>query len=146
MSAPAHIDSMQFAKTGGVLSGSLTADRLPRLRDSLARDDVAVQYRISGLTVAGRPSLRVEATAQVWLICQRCLEAYPLTLELDETLPIARTAEQVSYWEDQDPLLDALVAESALDVAMLVEDEVLLGLPVAPRHPDGECGLEAPVQ
>ncbi len=142
MSAPAHIDSMQFARSGGELSGHLAADRLPRLRDSLAREDVAVQYRISGITVAGRPSLRV----QVWLLCQRCLEPYQQALGLDVTLPIARNAEQLSYWEDQDPLLDALVAESALDVATLVEDEVLLGLPVAPRHPDGECGLEAPVQ
>ncbi|MBI5331218.1 MAG: DUF177 domain-containing protein [Betaproteobacteria bacterium] len=143
MSAPAHIDSLHFAKSGSELSGQLKVDQLPRLRDSLDRDDVAVQYRISGLTADGRPALRVQIEVEVWQTCQRCLERFPLSLELDEVLPIARTAAQLSYWEDLDPLLDALVAERQMDIAGLVEDEILLGLPTAPRHPDGECEVLA---
>jgi uncharacterized metal-binding protein YceD (DUF177 family) len=37
---------------------------------------------------------------------------------------------ELARWEGDDPLVDALVAESRLDVASLVEDEILLSLPV----------------
>jgi uncharacterized protein len=37
--------------------------------------------------------------------------------------------------------VDALIADTRFDVASLVEDEILLSLPVVPRHPDGECKM-----
>jgi uncharacterized metal-binding protein YceD (DUF177 family) len=45
------------------------------------------------------------------------------------------------FGKSEDPLVDAQVAESRLDVASLVEDEILLSLPLMPRHPEGECSL-----
>ena len=35
--------------------------------------------------------------------------------------------------------LDAVAADAELDVWSLVEDEVLLALPIAPRHAEGAC-------
>ena len=140
MSAPAPLDTLHFAQSGGNLEGVFRADELPRLRDNLTSDDVAVQYRISGGLEAGRPVLRLDVSASVWLTCQRCLELYPERLELHSVLPIARNESELARWESEDPLVDALVAEPRLDVAALVEDEILLSLPVVPRHPEGECG------
>lgn len=140
MSAPGPLDTLQFAHSGGSLEGVFRADELPRLRGNLTSDDVAVQYRISGGSEAGRPVLKLDVSARVWLTCQRCLDLYPEQLELHSVLPIARNEAELERWENEDPLVDALVAESRLDVATLVEDEILLGLPVVPRHPEGECG------
>ena len=140
MSAPATLDSLRFAQSGGSLEGVFRADELPRLRGNLTSDDVAVQYRISGAVEAGRPVLRLDLEVRVWLVCQRCLELYPEHMELRSVLPIARDEAELARWESEDPLVDALVAEARMDVATLVEDEILLSLPVAPRHPEGECG------
>jgi len=134
------LDTLQFAQSGGSLEGKLCADELPRLRDNLTSDDVAVQYRLSGGTESGRPVLRLELSGSVWLICQRCLELYQERYELRNVLLIARDESELERWEAEDPLVDALVADSLLDVVSLVEDEILLSLPVVPRHPDGGCG------
>jgi len=140
MSAPAPLDTLRFAQSGGSLEGKLRADELPRLRDNLTSDDVAVQYHLSGGSEAGRPVLRMRIEAHVWLTCQRCLEKYPERLVLSNALLIARDETELERWEDEDPLVDALVAETRLDVAALVEDEIILSLPVSPRHADGQCG------
>jgi uncharacterized protein len=141
MSAPAPLDILLFAQSGGSLRGELRADELPRLRDNLTSEDVAVQYRLSGGTESGRPVLRLDVSGYVWLTCQRCLELYQERFELRNALPIARDESELARWEEEDPLVDALVAETRLDVVSLVEDEILLSLPVVPRHPDGACGM-----
>ena len=141
MSAPAPLDMLHFAHSGGSLEGSLRADELPRLRGNLTSEDVAVQYRVSGGVASGRPVLRLEVEGYVWLTCQRCLELYQERFALRNELPIARDEAELARWEADDPLLDALVADGRLDLAALVEDEILLGLPIVPRHGDGECGL-----
>lgn len=141
MSAPAPLDLLRFAHSDGCLDGVLRAEELPRLRGNLTSEDVAVQYRVSGTLSSGRPVLRLEVEGDVWLTCQRCLEMYQAHLVLRNELPIARDEAELARWEAEDPLLDALVADNRLEVATLVEDEILLSLPVAPRHADGECGL-----
>jgi uncharacterized protein len=139
MSARRPFDSLQFAKSGESLSGSLRVEELPRLSDSLRPDDVAVQYRLSGVLASGRPALRLKVEATVWLTCQLCMTRYPEALSLDTVLPVARNEAELLLWEESDPLLDALVADSEFNVADLVEDEVLLSIPVVPMHAEGEC-------
>jgi uncharacterized protein len=142
MSARKPFDSLQFAKSGESLGGSLRFDELPRLHDSLRPDDVAVQYRISGVLFSGRPALRLQIEATVWLVCQRCMVAYPEILTLDNVLPVARNEAELLRWEALDPLLDALVADPQLDLKVLVEDEILLSLPSVPLHPEGGCEVQ----
>lgn len=60
-------------------------------------------------------------------------------MRIDQVFPVARNEAQLELWERSDPLLDALVADPELDVLTLVEDEILLSLPVAPRHAEGGC-------
>jgi len=129
-----------------VLSGSLGRESLPRLvadvADSLTPLHVAVQYRLSGVTEMGRPALVLEIEADVPLRCQRCLGLYQQPISLRTVLPVARDEVELARWESDDPMLDALVAEPDMDVVALVEDEVLLSLPVVPEHPEGCCPVE----
>lgn len=141
MSAPAPLDSLHFAQSGGTLEGQLRVDELPRLRDNLTSDDAAVQYRLTGGVESGRPVLRLEVAGHVWLTCQRCLGPYRQQLDLRNVLPIARDESELARWEAEAPLMDALLADARLDVVSLVEDEILLSLPVVPRHPDGACEM-----
>jgi uncharacterized protein len=139
MSARRPFDSLQFAKSGESLSGSLRIEDLPRLRDSLRPDDAAVQYRLSGSLLAGRPALRLEVVVTVWLTCQRCMTIYRDVMNIDSVLPVARNDAELERWERLDPLLDALVADPQFDLAAFVEDEILLSLPTVPLHAEGRC-------
>lgn len=138
MSARQTIDNMQFAKSGGQLSGCFSQEDLPRLGGVLVTMG-EVQYTLSGSVDSGRPVLRISAHALVSLVCQRCLGEFQQMLDVDRVLPVAKNEAQLALWEKEDPLLDALLADPKMSVADLVEDEILLGLPVVPRHPDGGC-------
>jgi uncharacterized protein len=136
MSARRPFDSLQFAKSGESLSGSLRVEELPRLSDSLRPDDVAVQYRIGRVSrLPDVRRLRSASDGRVWLTCQLCMTRYPECLNWIRVLPVARNEAELQRWEALDPLLDALVADPALDLAALVEDEILLGMPLVPMHP-----------
>jgi uncharacterized protein len=144
MTALAHIDTLRFARSGEKVAGEIGVDRLARLTDILNPDDAAVQYQLSGAIRSGRPVLHLLIRATVWLTCQRCLERFPERLELSSALPIARDEAELARWEAEDPMLDALLADPRLEVSALLEDEILLGLPLAPRHPEGMCRAEGP--
>lgn len=134
------LDVTRFARAGDSLEGEARLADLDRLADLLAADAGVVRYRLIGSVSAGRPVLGLEVTTAVTLICQRCLAPYRQEMRLERAFPIARDEAQLELWERDDPLLDALVADPALDVLTFVEDEILLSLPVAPRHAEGGCG------
>ena len=140
MSAQVVIDPLRFARSGESLSGALSAVDLPRLADRLAGAIGDVRFSLVGQSdVTSRPSLRLRVEAEVPLTCQRCLEPFEYALRADVTLLLARNEAELARWEEQDPLCDGLVAEANMDIKALVEDELLLGLPVAPRHAEGDC-------
>lgn len=141
MSVRPTIDSLRFARSGESLAGEVPLVAMPRLLESLAAAEGCAHYRIYGKTLAGRAALGVEIDAVTRLVCQHCLEPYAQSLRIRVVLPVARDEQELAQWERDDPLLDALVAEPALDALTLVEDEILLALPIAPRHPDGACVL-----
>lgn len=131
---------MRFARAGDEQSGEVRLSDLSRLADTVVSDEGTASYRIRGGMTAGRPVLRLSIDTALMLRCHRCLLPYRQEMRIDRVFPIARDEAQLALWERDDPLLDALVADPELDVLTLVEDEILLSLPVAPRHAEGECG------
>lgn len=144
MSARTTIDSLVFASQGGRLSGEFARAEMPRLDDLLSCSNSTVTFRLTGEMVQRRPALRLEVQAEVRLVCQRCLEPFVQRLDTVSVMPVARDEAELGRWENEDPLLDILVADSRLDVRELVEDEILLSLPPAPRHGEGQCGTMPP--
>lgn len=142
MSARLEIDSLRFARGNEVLSGSFPMAELVRLSDLCGEQDTPVQFQLNGRLISGRPSVCLSVTATVGLVCQRCLGRFDQSVSIESCLPVARNEAEMQRWESDDPMLDVLVADAQLDVRSLVEDEILLGLPLAPRHPDGVCGQD----
>jgi uncharacterized protein len=62
---------------------------------------------------------------------------YPL--RLFNTLRLVRQGEDISAEADDPGAVDCITASSELDVAELIEDEILLSLPFAPRHKEDAC-------
>jgi len=141
MSARTTIDSLRFASSGESLSGEFAMADMPRLEDLLSCSNSTVTFRLMGELLQRRPALRLEVRADVRLVCQRCLEPYVTTIHAVSVMPVARDEAELARWEGDDVLLDILLADPRLDVMTLVEDEILLSLPPAPRHGEGECGM-----
>jgi uncharacterized protein len=133
-------DSFAFARDGRVLEGTLPVASLERLHDQLANVAGELAFRLQGRTgQRGELLLEVEVSGTLALACQRCLEAIVFDLDVDSLLELVPEGAELSQEELEDDTRDFLPVAGELDVAQLLEDEVLLALPVAPRHE--RCGL-----
>jgi len=135
MSHQPVIDGFEFATAGATQQGILPLGDFPRLRDMLASDAGEVSYAVEGvLDERGRPALRVAVRATLPLRCQRCLEALPFEVESDETLVLAASQAEIDAEPADAESPDRLVAAAEMSVRDLIEDELILALPYAPRH------------
>lgn len=133
-------DAFAFARDARVLQGTLAVSAMERLHDLLAEVSGEVSWQLEGFRgERGEPMLRLTVGGCIPLACQRCLEAIPFELEVDSVLEVVPANADLSQDELEDDSRDFLPVEKELDVAELVEDEILLSLPVAPRHE--RCGL-----
>jgi len=140
---PHRLDVAAFAAAGGELAGAWPADRLPRLlaatlapQDGTGRSEVGWEVSGERRVLPGarsQPSLSLRADTEVTLECQRCLQPMRLPLHAERRVFFVEgedTAEALDA-ESED---DVLALTPALDLADLIEDELLLALPLVPRH------------
>jgi uncharacterized protein len=129
------LDAYRFARESGSLEGSLELSALPRLADVLASPAGKVSYRLSGFVGEREQArLRLQVTGTLQLLCQRCLGAVEENLAIDNRLELVPADSAPTQEELEDDSLDVLPVTGTLDVLGLVEDEILLALPTAPRH------------
>ncbi len=133
------IDSLEFARGGRVREGTIRIDRLPRLQDLLADPVGELSVRLEGWRdEEGKSWLHLDVVGEPVLHCQRCLGGVKFPLHIDSRLQLVAPGEA---WPDDDladDSADAIEADRALALAPLVEEEVLLALPIAPMHEDCE--------
>ena len=139
---PAHqpvIDGFEFASAGAKQQGVWPLRDFPRLRDVLASDAGEVAYEISGVRdERGRPGLRLKVKGTLMLRCQRCLEAMAFDVDTDETLVLAATLAEIHAEPADSHAPDRVVAGKEMALRELLEDELILAVPYAPRHEDCE--------
>jgi uncharacterized protein len=70
------------------------------------------------------------------LRCQRCLEPMEFAVDTDETLVLAATLDEIHAEPADAHAPDRVVAGKEMALGELIEDELLLALPFAPRHED----------
>ena len=130
------IDSLEFAREGRELSGELPLADMPRVAASLLSSEGLLSYRLTGeLGARGEPLLRLELTGSLPLQCQRCLERLDSPLDVNVLYEL-RSGGELTQDDLEDDSRDFLPLDRAMDVVALIEDEVILALPVAPRHED----------
>ena len=132
-------DAFRLARERGSLRGKFDAAASERLYDWLAPGDAPVNWSITGTTDGlGRPAIAIELEGSVPLECQRCLAplAWPVR---QRTVALLAKSEGEGDALDEGSDEEVLVAAAPLDPLLLVEDELLLSLPYAPSHAEGEC-------
>ena len=132
------IDGYVFAQTGESITGRLALAELPRLADSGCRSAEVSFSIVGGMNARGKPSLIVRASGQVQMTCQRCLEPVAEPIDVDSELELSADEVEIATAEDD---VDRVLASEAMNVARLVEDEILLALPMVPKHES--CGVHS---
>ena len=149
------IDATGFARAGQALEDITQTSRFVRLGQGLPDPQGGeIRWQVRGRFDAPtrRSWLDVQAQGAVQVICQRCLGAFSLTLQVDSTLGLVDTQAQLDAMdaleaEGQGSDIEYLVADARLDVLGLVEDDLILALPYAPAHemcPEDGAAAEPP--
>ena len=129
-----RVNPWLMADQGKILKGRLPLDSFPRLLPLLMQTDGAVAFSISfGKDRRRRILIDSSVDTRLFVQCQRCLEAMPLDVSVNGRLAVVQgviEAEQLP--EELDPLI--LDEKESLVVGELIEDELILALPVSPRH------------
>lgn len=145
MNDPVVVDSAAFARESGKLQGTIALARLSRLRAELFDQSGEVGYALAGfVSPEQKPSLQLEISGKLTLSCHRCLG--PVEWEFDskcnfELVPAGGALGDPAE-EPQD--VEQIFADPKLDVIGLVEDEIILGMPMAITHGAGFCSAPAP--
>lgn len=136
-SLPASVDAERMVAGRRSFEGVLAVAELPRLVEALADDRGEVAYRLDfEQGELGGPQLHVALRAGLTLRCQRTLDAFVFPAEVDTRLGLlADEAEAAALPRDCEPLL---LEGGALSPRRVIEDELLLALPLVPVKPGSE--------
>ena len=150
---PRRLDVEAFAREAATLEGRWPVEELARLAASMHAEAPAgaadaVRWRVRGESRArrGAPAevwLHLEGEAEVALECQRCLQPVRVPLTFARSFLFV-SGEATAAELDADSEDDVLALTRALDLQELVEDELLLTLPLVPRHAQCPAPLALP--
>ncbi len=149
---PTAIDPRQLAQKADTLSGQTPlaafarlSEGLPELAAALApvRWSAHAEWRAPLGELATDAARAAAPESELWLqlrlqaevpqVCQRCLSPYAQPIEVERWFRFV-ASEAIALAEDDDSEEDLLVLEARFDLAALVEDELLLALPLVPMH------------
>ena len=135
-----RFDAFRLANRGEALAGEIDVAQRARVLDRLAQTAKAamVSWRIDGGHDAlDRPTLTLTVRGSLPLVCQRCLQPFDASIEQRSELLLARDEAELARLDTEEA--EVLLALTPLDALTLVEDELLLSLPLAPMHPEAQC-------
>lgn len=134
------LDVLDLAAAGEVVEREFPVADFGRLGERLAGPGGSALVRLALGMIDGTPAGVLRLRAAVTLECQRCLGTLCRTVESESKLAFV-AQEDALLPADHEPVVGD---PRRVDLAALVEDELLLAVPLIARHaPGGECGLPA---
>ena len=138
-SAPRLIDPERLGSKPHTIEGTVAPGALPRLAESLANGQGELNYKVSArLDPQRRKVVSCTIDGYVFLACQVSLDTFRHPVSIDDRLVLVEDESRLPPIEEESDTEDYLVVDEPLDVLELVEDAVILALPMMPRKP----GLE----
>jgi uncharacterized protein len=147
---PKRVRYPQAGVEDAVFAGVVPINRLPRLAKALL--DNGLDHESVPESVAAKLTFSSDGPARVLVLgeasfkqqwrCQRCLEAVELTSGSDIEMILSshkKVIEQLG--SDQDSLR---TEGDLVDTADIIEDQLLLALPMSPKHEDCEPAFQVP--
>lgn len=138
---PHQIDPVKSAIKRSDYQGVIATADMDRLTNLIVSSDDWVDVTLQfikdeqGLTV-----LRGSLSLTVSLICQRCNNAFDYPLDVNFCYsPVQGTEEAEMLPEAYDPV--EVDDYGMVDILQLFEDELILSIPLVPRHAEGDCAV-----
>ena len=137
-SIPAYADTRKIFQQEDIIRGNLGLNRLPRFSKTLANDQGLVSLELKFTFGEAKERLIVGSLqAQVNVFCQRCLKPLAIALADDIELALVRDEEAALRL---DAKLDPWICEGhKLDLAELIEEQLILCTPIVSYHESGDC-------
>jgi len=136
------INNIEFAQKALEIHDIIPLLQFTRLQDLLVSQQGKLDCRLSGGRDANNLAyLQLQVKGAMPLLCQRCLQPFDFGVDIDLRYKIVRDEAQLPAPEDEGDDEDFLLSQADMPVLELIEDELLLALPMAPRHADDVCAI-----
>jgi uncharacterized protein len=134
---PRQLDPRKFAQQGIEIAGSIELSDLSRLSELLFSKEGGVKADLAfGIGEQRILNVTGHIEASVENVCQRCLDAVPLVLNCELSLAILWKEEHAERLpKNFEPWI---IGEGQTDIYQIIEDELLLSLPIVSYH-DDDC-------
>lgn len=134
---PDWVDPVKTASAEREFAGTVPLAWLDRLVGLLADPEGEAEFHLAFCFDDQRQvRVQVRVAARVWLTCQRTLERYQAEIAGSSTVGIAASEQDAEAMpEDYEPLL---CEDGRLRLMDLVEEELILAVPLVPHKPDSE--------
>ena len=136
------INNLEFAQAQQTLVGEIDALKCERLAETLASNGAGahISFKLIGSAKQLRnPSLHLHIEAQLPVPCQRCLDEMLVHLNLTFNYIICNA---LPTEIDENDDTDWLEAAPEMNLQELIEDELLLAMPISPMH-DHDCSKQS---
>lgn len=142
---PQKVDPFRFADNGISLNGSLLIKDMPRLCSSLFSDEGEVSVDMTfEIDEQNIKYIKGHLATHLTLQCQRCLEPFKYEIISDFLLGIVHTEEEAERLPERfDPLV---VVDGALMLSDMIEEELIVSLPIVPMHDPKHCQAHLPFE
>jgi len=144
---PHDLDLFEFARSGRQAAGLVRVSQLPRMLNEVPAEaperESAFTWQAEGTTQpelqddgteGPQPYLRLAIHGAAWLECQRCLAPYKQAFNVDATYRIVNTEAEAEEFPLDEDEVDVIVGSTHFDLIDLIEEELLLNLPLVPKH------------
>ncbi|MCY0388562.1 DUF177 domain-containing protein [Robbsia sp. Bb-Pol-6] len=81
-----------------------------------------------------QPYLTLEARGRSWLECQRCMQALAFPIEIDTVYRVMDSDAEADAIALDDSEIEVIVGSASFDLIDLIDEEVVLSLPMVPKH------------
>ncbi|MDE1183678.1 DUF177 domain-containing protein [Paraburkholderia sp.] len=144
---PRDLDIFEFARSARQAAGVVRVSQLPRMLNEVPADapdrDAAFTWQAEGSTQpelqddgteGPQPYLRLALHGAAWLTCQRCLTPYNQAFNADAIYRIVNTEAEADEFPLDEDEVDVIVGSRQFDLVDLIEEELLLTIPLVPKH------------
>jgi uncharacterized protein len=136
---PNYVLPWQLARSGRMLQGQVPLAQMLRLgQELLDKEGYAWAELAFDCNEGGRCFIQGHIKACLHLGCQRCLQVVIMMVDIQTQLGLMVNESEIQQWPDKyEPWIVKLAEPASL--WDLVEEELLLALPIVARHSVGEC-------
>lgn len=129
---PVYIDPYSFADRGGQITGDIDISSMQRLLEMLADSTGLAKVDLSFYKDNHLSVVQGHVEAEIHLQCQNCLETMLWSVDKEFKLAIVSSIDAVNLLsETYEPLL---LQDSTVALAELIEEELMLTIPLFPKH------------